>query len=129
LLSKKFTRVFFRARTAHTGTSVQDLIDLSDHPPEQRKLWEAHVRALIQHRAGSYPGRVTLLRSAGHQFLCSFDPTYGWSSLATGGVTVKVVPGAHESILEEAHVKAVAVAMQTCLVSLPGPSAGQEKNL
>jgi len=33
---------------------------------------------------------------------------YGWSDLAKGGVTVTIVPGAHEKILEEPCVETVA---------------------
>ena len=36
-------------------------------------------------------------------------------TLAAGGVTVKIVPGAHESILEEPHVRVVAEELKKSL--------------
>ena len=48
-----------------------------------------------------------MLRTELHPFLCSFDATFGWAEFAEG-VTVKVVTGAHESMLNEPHVQAVA---------------------
>jgi hypothetical protein len=32
-----------------------------------------------------------------------------------GGVTVKIIPGAHETIMEEPRVKTLAAALQSCL--------------
>jgi thioesterase domain-containing protein len=55
-----------------------------------------------------------VLRTELHPFLCSFDPTFGWAEYAQDGVTVKVVTGAHESILNEPHVRAVAAELNRC---------------
>ena len=96
----------FRARPAEVD--VEQLVDVSAYPPLQRRLWEVHIRALMDYHPKAYAGRVTLFRSRGHPVLCSFDPQCGWGDLAAGGVTVKIVPGAHESILEEPHVRALA---------------------
>jgi len=72
------------------------------------------VRALLKHQPKPYPGHVILFRTRGHSLLCSFDDAYGWRDLALGGVTVKVVPGAHESILDEPHVQTLAEVMAGC---------------
>src|SRR6185295_15748114 len=55
-----------------------------------------------------YSGRITLFRSRAHQLMSSYDPQYGWGEFAQGGVTVKVVPGAHERIVQEPNVKELA---------------------
>jgi len=74
--------------------------DLSGHSPEQRDfVGPAHVRSpFFQHQTGVYPGPVTLLRSRGHQFLCSFDLLYGWEVISPkGGVSCPDCPrGARE---------------------------------
>ncbi|HMC27505.1 MAG TPA: amino acid adenylation domain-containing protein, partial [Verrucomicrobiae bacterium] len=97
------------------NVDVDMLVDLSPYPEDQRRLWEAHINALIQYYPKPYPGAVTLFRSPGHQLLCSFDEQYGWGELARGGVAVKIISGAHEQILEEPHVQRVAREMTYCL--------------
>jgi thioesterase domain-containing protein len=106
-------------RRGDTGRSdeidAEDYIDLSDYSPQRRRLWDVHLRAAARYAPSVYPGRVTVLRTELHPFLCSFDPTFGWAEYARGGVTVKVVTGAHESILNEPHVQAVAAELNRCL--------------
>ena len=108
-------------RRGDTGRSdeidAEDYIDLSDYSPQRRRLWDVHLRAAARYAPSVYPGRVTVLRTELHPFLCSFDPTFGWAEYARGGVTVKVVTGAHESILNEPHVQAVAAELNRCLAN------------
>jgi amino acid adenylation domain-containing protein/FkbH-like protein len=78
-----------------------DLVDLSSFSEDQRRTWEAHIRALVDFHPKPYAGRVHLFRSQGHPLFCSFDPSYGWGDFALGGVKVTVLRGAHEKILEE----------------------------
>ena len=69
---------------------------------------------------------VTVLRTELHPFLCSFDSTFGWAEYAQGGVTVKVVTGAHESILNEPHVQAVAAELNRCFADTTGDKVRME---
>ncbi|MEY2427162.1 MAG: hypothetical protein QOJ40_47, partial [Verrucomicrobiota bacterium] len=91
------------------------LFDVASFSPEQRKLWETHMRALLEYHPKAYAGQVHLFRSPGHPLWCSFDPDYGWKELAAGGVTTTVLPGVHEKILEEPCVKAVALEIEKFL--------------
>ncbi|HZO85821.1 MAG TPA: amino acid adenylation domain-containing protein, partial [Verrucomicrobiae bacterium] len=84
---------------------IDEWVDLSPFPEDQKKLWETHIRALMKYQPKPYAGHVTLFRSRAHQLMSSYDPQYGWGEFAKGGVTVKVVPGAHESIVEEPNVR------------------------
>ncbi len=94
---------------------VGDLVDLSSYNEEQRRIWEAHIQALIHFHPQAYRGAVHLFRSPGHPLWCSFDADYGWGDLAQGGVVVTVVPGAHEKILEEPNVAVLARALEKSL--------------
>ena len=58
---------------------------------------------------------VLLLRTRMHRLYCSFESDYGWGEFVRGGVAVKMVPGAHESILEEPHVATVARELRASL--------------
>jgi thioesterase domain-containing protein len=92
-----------------------DVFDVSAYTPAQRQLWEIHARAYAAYQTQPYDGPVTLLRSRGHQFWCSFDRYYGWRELVTGTLTMRIVPGAHETILREPHVESVARTLTTAM--------------
>ena len=105
-----------------TARDAEDEVDLSLYPEEQQKLWEAHLRASAQYHPRPYDGHITVLRTRFHPFLCSFDPTFGWGEFAQGGVTTKIVPGAHESILDEPYALTAAKALDEELQKAYGAS-------
>jgi len=97
------------------GPDVDEQLDLSAVPENQRCLWESHVRALDKHRTGSYGGKVVLLRTRGHALHCSYDARCGWGEFALGGVAVQIIPGLHESLLEEPFVRVLACELKAHL--------------
>jgi thioesterase domain-containing protein/acyl carrier protein len=107
-VKKKMTQWLQPASARSTGPDVDELVDLSAVSNDQRCLWESHVRALGNHRTQSYDGKVVLLRTRGHPLNCSYDGKCGWGELALGGVAVRIIPGLHESLLEEPYVRALA---------------------
>lgn len=107
-VKKRMTQWMQPARARSTGPDVDELVDLSAVSNDQRRLWESHVRALGNHRTQSYGGKVVLLRTRGHPLNCSYDGQCGWGELALGGVAVRILPGLHESLLEEPYVRALA---------------------
>jgi len=100
---------------AEGDSDVDNIVDLASYHGAERRLWASHVRALCGHRSRPGPGRIVLVRSPLHDFYCSFDHNYGWSQFAPEGVTVRVVPGPHDNILDEPYVRAVAEAARDCL--------------
>jgi len=102
-LKKRFGRFFKPSKI-----DVEEIVDLAAQPEDRRKLWEAHVRVLIAHQTQPYAGEVTLFRTRGHPMVCSFDDELGWREFAGGGVIVKMIPGAHESAMDEPHVRTLA---------------------
>ena len=101
------------ARSA--AVDLEEIIDVSRFPEIELKLWEVHVRAIRDYVPKSYSGRVTLFRTRSQPFLCSFDPLYGWGELAAGGVEVVSIPGSHEKIFVEPHVRELAARLSACL--------------
>ncbi|HWA25814.1 MAG TPA: amino acid adenylation domain-containing protein [Lacunisphaera sp.] len=102
------SRLTGRLLGRNTPLSVEEVIDTSIFPEIELNLWKTHIAALSSYRPGPYNGRITLFRTRGHPFLCSFDPLFGWGPLARGGVTAVNLPGAHEGIFMEPHVHEVA---------------------
>ncbi|MBI3885787.1 MAG: amino acid adenylation domain-containing protein [Opitutae bacterium] len=94
---------------------LDEVIDVALFPEIEVQLWKTHLRALWTHQSGRYAGRVTLFRTRGQPFLCSFDPQFGWGALAAGGVDVVNVPGAHENIFMEPHVRVLSARLRRCL--------------
>ena len=125
VMKKKLKGIIGLPNRDAPGIEAEDLIDLSPYPEYQRRLWDTHIRASRAYRPKPYPGHITLFRTRIHTFFCSFDPAFGWGDLAAGGVTVKMVPGAHESILEEPHVWTLAEEMKRFLTpnTHPWPEA------
>lgn len=121
-IAKKCLRLLHLRRPAPSNLDVEEWMDLSGQPEERHQLWAAHLRAYLDHRPKPYAGCVTLFRTRGHPVLCSFDDACGWRELVTGGVEVHVVPGAHESILDEPHVRTAAEALKGCLRNLSAAS-------
>lgn len=121
LLRQKLRRWFGRRQQGTRGGPLDHLVDLSIYPPEQRRLWETHIQALINYHPKPYPGGATLFRARAHPFLCSFDPLCGWGNLATAGVNLKLVKGPHEGILDEPHVQILAREMKACLEAVTNP--------
>jgi thioesterase domain-containing protein len=102
--------------------SVDDIVDLSERPEQERKLWRTHVQAWLQYQPQSYDGRIILFRTRGHPLVCSFDNQMGWGNFAAGGVEVKICPGDHESILEEQNVPYTARELAAVLDALDKPA-------
>lgn len=105
---RSFLNLFRRTALQTMEIDPGDFVDLAAIPQDQRKLWASHVRALSRYQPQPYDGHVTLFRTRGHRIFCSFDPQYGWGRLARRGVAVRVTPGAHESLLQEPHVRELA---------------------
>jgi amino acid adenylation domain-containing protein len=105
-------------RRSAEGFDVQTQVDLSTVPSEDHSLWTAHVRANGLHHASIYHGKITLLRTLGHPFDCNYDPLCGWADYAKGGIAVKVLPGLHESLLEEPQVRLAAKELKALLDQL-----------
>jgi len=112
---KRLHRLFHRSKV-----DVEEIVDLAAQPEDRRKLWEAHVRTLIAHRTRPYDGRVTLFRTRGHPILCSFDDAFGWHEFAAD-VVVRIIPGAHESALDEPHVRSLARSLELQLAEINLP--------
>lgn len=104
---KKFARWLGVGKPTKEG-EIELLVDLSDIPAGERKLWQAHLQALKDYHPSPYSGTITLLRTTGYPFFSSFDDAHGWRALAGERVAVRFVPGMHETIMVDPHVTSLA---------------------
>jgi thioesterase domain-containing protein/acyl carrier protein len=117
--SKRLKALFSRNSTDHL--LVDDFVDLSGLLENERELWRAHVQAWLEYKPGPYSGHIVLFRTRGHPLLCSFDHEMGWGSFAAEGVTVRICPGDHESILEEENVGTISRELEVVLTKAAVP--------
>jgi len=76
---------------------------------------DAHRKAFRDYIAAVYPGRMTLLKGSTRFRLWCGDPTGGWDTIVSGGVQVRQIPGDHDELFQEPHVKVVAAELRACL--------------
>ena len=101
---------------------LEEIIDTAQFPETELRLWQAHLQALIEHVDLPYSGHLTLLRTRGQPVFCSLAEDFGWSKLAKGGVSVRLVPGSHERVFTEPHVAELA---RQLIPFLPGSSSAE----
>jgi amino acid adenylation domain-containing protein len=87
-----------------------------------RRVAEANTRAIMAYKPNPYAGKLV-------QFMCSDgayrsyeDRRLAWSTLATEGLEVHVVPGDHLTMVEEPNVRTLAQELQHCLDRVSGVS-------
>jgi amino acid adenylation domain-containing protein len=86
-------------------------------PIAYQRIASVHYTALRRYEPGFYDGRVTLIRTnEGLQRWSVDDETLGWSEIGRD-VEVHRVPGRHEEIMNEPHVRAVADVLARLMAS------------
>jgi thioesterase domain-containing protein/acyl carrier protein len=105
---------YFVHRAAQAGLVKADDIAAGQHV---FRVFQANMKATLEHRPQPFPGKVTLFRAAQQQKTheVSDDPYLGWGAVALGGVDVREVPGDHAHMVHEPHVAALAAALKACL--------------
>jgi thioesterase domain-containing protein/acyl carrier protein len=123
-LRRSLSRWFGR-RKKSGGVDVDAMVDISNYSEFERRVWTSHVNALMSHHPKPYSGPVTLFRSPGHCVVSSYDDRFGWGDYVADQLQVVVVPGAHESVLEEPHVatlaREIAASLQAVRADRGGP--------
>ncbi len=105
LLCQRLRRVAGRNPLAMPDAeNLERWVNLSGYSKDQRRLWATHIKALTSYQPKPFTGRVTLFRSPLHLLYCSFARDYGWGEFVSGGIDLHIVPGAHDSIMEEPYV-------------------------
>jgi thioesterase domain-containing protein len=80
-----------------------------------QEVLKANRQALSNYIPQVYPGRITLFLSREAPERSCYDRRLGWNEMATGGLEVCVVPGNHETLFGEPHVRILAEKLRVCL--------------
>jgi thioesterase domain-containing protein/acyl carrier protein len=107
-----------RLRGVTPVARLEDTFDQADRIPTQnRELMATIWRAFRAYVPKPYPGRVTLLRARARSLFSTSGPDLGWGRFARGGVDVRMIPGHHENILREPHVRILARELERALIA------------
>jgi amino acid adenylation domain-containing protein len=112
---QKLQGFFGRAVPSSEYVALDELFDMERFGEHFRRRLEMNHRAWSGYRARAYPGRVTLLRARTRKLWAVTRRGPGLRGLVAGGVEVCLVPGTHESILVEPHVRVLAQRLRDCL--------------
>jgi thioesterase domain-containing protein len=86
--------------------------DVLENPPDMpvhiRELMRSHIRALIDYKPPAYPGRILLIRRKSQSLSHIPDPELGWGLLAEDGVTIEIIDGPHDRLLEVPYARQLA---------------------
>jgi thioesterase domain-containing protein/acyl carrier protein len=121
-LMEKFKKRLGATAKSNESGALNQILDLSTYPEGYVKYAETHWQALTQYQPKPYGGEITLFR-AKKQALSNFTHTLGWEALAEDRVHVTVIPGTHESMLQEPNVQIVAAKLRGLLDAANGSTA------
>jgi amino acid adenylation domain-containing protein len=119
----------------------RDALPFDVDRPTLRRYFDvrvARIEAMNRYAPRPYAGRISLFRTSEpnlgielsevreiYERATRGDPTYGWSKLAAEPVDLRHVPGHHESMVREPHVRALAQELRRCLEQIEtAPAAG-----
>jgi len=94
-------------RRAQDQFDLEEVIDVTHVSARERQLWKHHLDLLARHVSKAYGGPITLFRTRGHPLISSFEEDFGWGKLSDQ-TTVERIPGSHEGIFMEPHVRFLA---------------------
>jgi thioesterase domain-containing protein len=98
----------------NTDDDASDLRDIKFAPRERE------IAVGLTHLAGgytpqTYSGRITVFRAEVQPLITTGDLQLEWGAFAEGGVDVIRVPGTHDTLLSEPHVRTLAGRLRACL--------------
>jgi amino acid adenylation domain-containing protein len=114
-LGQKFRgKIAPAAGPTEKSPDLKDVLDLSHYPKDYVLYAQTHWQALTHYQPRPYSGEITLFR-AKKQGLSNFNHTLCWDALVEDRVSVTVIPGTHESMLQEPNVQIIAAKLRALL--------------
>jgi len=120
------TRVQHRLRALWAGSAaardgrlgapdIRDRLGIWEMSASVIPFIERLRRMLRAYQPEPYAGAITVITARTHSLFYVMGPDLGWTPFARGGVTTRVVPGAHDTILREPRVRGLAAILRETL--------------
>jgi thioesterase domain-containing protein len=114
-IKRKTAKLLGRSRVKSREEEIRQVFEVYTLPADVRVFCQANFRILWDYRPQIYPGTITLLRARSRPLFSPCQADRGWSRIAAGGLTTRVIPGTHDTILREPHVKVLAQELKDAL--------------
>jgi thioesterase domain-containing protein len=106
---------------------LEDIFELSVYPKDYVQAMEYHLELLRGYQPSSYSGPLTLYRARTQPLFGLEKADLGWGTIVGKSIEIVRVPGNHETIIREPHVRFLAMAMRASIEKItgdhPGPTA------
>lgn len=94
-------------------------------PVYRRSLMEIHMQAILDYRTPAYDGHVIVFRIRRMPLFSRHAVDLGWGKVARGGVTLRLIPGAHHTLLQPPDVNSLADSLRLAIdANRPEAAAG-----
>ena len=97
------------------ASDIRDRMGLWGIPARMSPFIERMARMRRAYRAEPYAGAITVITARTHSLFFVTGRDLGWAPLAGKGVITRIVPGAHDTILREPRVRALAAILRETL--------------
>jgi amino acid adenylation domain-containing protein len=124
LLLPSVARLKYVARwLANGGVLLRRAIGLRERSSlarATRKVAEVHRRAILSYKAKPYGGKIVQLMCSDAAQRAYEDRRLAWSSLASAGLELRIIPGNHLTMVEDPYAQVLAHELQGCLDRVNG---------
>jgi thioesterase domain-containing protein len=94
---------------------VRDRLGMWDFPDHEVDRLRQDFDAIQAYRVGQYDGAIHVFRARTHALGKYPTPDLGWSRVASGPLTVEMVPGSHDSMLRPPFVRTLGARLDAVL--------------
>ena len=94
---------------------VRDRLGMWDFPDHEVDRLREDFDAIQAYRFGQYEGAIHVFRARTHALGKYPTPDLGWSRVASGPLTVEMVPGSHDSMLRPPFVRTLGARLDAVL--------------
>jgi hypothetical protein len=105
----------FWAPPGEPKLNLEEMFDGVPLPESFMEVCLANYKALLSYMPKAYPNRFVVVRARSQPLFGYHAPDLGWGALAPAGIECHVTPGNHNSILQEPHVKTLALLLKTSM--------------
>ncbi|MDX1523013.1 MAG: thioesterase domain-containing protein, partial [Anaerolineae bacterium] len=120
--TQRKARRFWRERIRQVDhLRANDVIEHGEElPPHRQRIIELNSKALANYRFKPYHGHIHVYQPQAPSLLAVDVPGLGWQHLASSGITLKLIPGSHQSIFKEPRVRYFAEQLGAALAEVYG---------
>ncbi len=116
---RKWLQKAVRSRALHAmSASIEDIFDVETFPRDYVQVMEYHLDLLHRYQPTAYNGPITVYRARTRPLFHAQEQDLGWGALVHGPIGVIPIPGNHDTLVREPHIRILAGALRSALDKL-----------